>query len=129
MSVTYPNATKVARMNAVVTAIGASGKLKLFAADGTTLLATFTLAATAGTVAGAGVLTLSDANGATAGILNTTASAAGTAAKASITTSGDVDVISNTLTVGTSGTDIILDNNVLTLGQAITINSATITHA
>ena len=129
MSVTYPNATKVARMNAVVTAIGASGKLKLFAADGTTLLATFTLAATAGTVAGAGVLTLSDANGATAGILNTTASAAGTAAKASITTSADVDVISNTLTVGTSGTDIILDNNVLTNGQAITINSATITHA
>lgn len=129
MSVTYPNATKVARMNAVVTAIGASGKLKLFAADGTTLLATFTLAATAGTVAGAGVLTLSDANGATAGILNTTASAAGTAAKASITTSADVDVISNTLTVGTTGTDIILDNNVLTSGQAITINSATITHA
>lgn len=129
MSVTYTNAAKVARMNAIVTAIGASGKLKLFAADGTTLLATFTLAATAGTVAGAGVLTLSDANGGTAGILNTTASAAGTAAKASITTSADVDVLTNTLTVGTSGTDIVLDNNVLTSGQAITINSGTITHA
>jgi len=129
MSVTYPNATKVARMNAVVTAIGASGKLKFFAADGTTLLATFTLAAIAGTVAGAGVLTLSDQNGASAGILNTTASAAGTAARASITTSADVDVISNTLTVGTSGTDIIVDNNVLTFGQAITITSGTITHA
>lgn len=127
MAVTYPNATKVARMNAVVTTIGASGKLKLFtAADA--LLATFTLAATAGTVAGAGVLTFSDANGATAGILNTTASAAGTAAKASITTSADVDVITG-LTVGTTGTDLILDNNVLTNGQAITINSATITHA
>jgi len=129
MSVTYTTAVKVSRMNAVVTAIGASGKLKLFAADGVTLLATFTLAATAGTVAGAGVLTLSDANGATAGILNTTASAAGTATKASITTSADVDVLTNTLTVGTAGTDIILDNNVFTLGQAITINSATITHA
>ena len=129
MAVTYPNATKVARMNAVVTAIGASGKLKLFASDGTTLLATFTLAATAGTVGGAGVLTLSDQNGGTAGILNTTASAAGTAAKASITTSADVDVITNALTVGTSGTDIILDNNVLTSGQAVTINTGTITHA
>ncbi len=129
MSVTYTNAAKVARMNAVVTAIGSSGKLKLFASDGTTLLATFTLAATAGTVAGAGVLTLSDANGGTAGILNTTASAAGTAAKASITTSADVDILTNTLTVGTSGTDIVLDNNVLTFGQAITINSGTITHA
>lgn len=129
MSVTYPDATKVVRMTAIITAIGTSGKLKLFASDGTTLLATFTLAATAGTVAGAGVLTLSDQNGGTAGILNTTASAAGTAAKASITTSADVVVVSNTLTVGTSGTDIVLDNNILTLGQAITITSGTITHA
>lgn len=126
MSVIYSTATKTARMNAVITTIGASGKLKLFtAAD--VLLATFTLAATAGTATGA-VLTLSDANGATAGILNTTASAAGTAAKASVTTSADVDVITG-LTVGTSGTDLILDNNVLASGQAITINSATFTHA
>ena len=129
MSVTYPNATKVARMTAVVTALGAAGKLKLLAADGTTVLATFTLAATAGTVGGAGVLTMSDANGGTAGILNTTASAAGTATKAQLTTSADVDVISNTLTVGLSATDVILDNNVFTLGQAITINSAVFTHA
>ena len=128
MSITYAAATKTARMNAVVTAIGASGKLKLFAADGTTLLATFTLAATAGTVSGS-VLTFSDQNGATTGILNTTASAAGTAAKASITTSADVDVLTNTLTVGTTGTDLILDNNVLTLGQAITILTGTLTHA
>lgn len=126
MSVIYSAATKTARMNAVVTTIGASGKLKLFtAADA--LLATFPLAATAGTVSGS-VLTLSDANGATAGILNTTASAAGTAAKASVTTSADADVITG-LTVGTSGTDLILDNNVLASGQAITINSATFTHA
>lgn len=126
MAVIYSAATKTARMNAVVTAIGASGKLKLFtAAD--VLLATFPLAATAGTVAGS-VLTLSDANGATSGIMNTTASAAGTAAKASITTSADVDVVTG-LTVGTTGADLILDNNVLAVGQAITINSATITHA
>jgi hypothetical protein len=129
MSVVYANATKVSRMTAVVTDLGASGKLKLYAADGTTLLATFTLAATAGAVAGAGVLTLNDANGAAPGILNTTASAAGTAAKASLTTSADVVVVTNVLTVGTSGTDIILDNNVFTLGQNIQINSGTITHA
>lgn len=128
MSVTYTNAVKVARMNAVVTAIGTSGKLKLWSAADA-LLATFTLAATAGTTGGAGVLTLSDANGATAGVLNTTASAAGTATKASITTSADVDIVPNTLTVGTSGADIILDNSVFTSGQAITINSGTITHA
>ena len=126
MSVIYSAATKTARMNAVVTTIGASGKLKLFtAADA--LLATFPLAATAGTASGS-VLTLSDANGATAGILNTTASAAGTAAKASITTSADVDVVTG-LTVGTSATDLVMDNNILANGQAVTINSATLTHA
>ena len=128
MSIVYAAAIKTTRMTDIVTAIGASGKLKLWAADGTTLLATFTLAATAGTVSGS-VLTFSDANGATAGILNTTASAAGTATKASITTSADVDVGTNALTVGTTGTDIVLDNNVFTLSQAITINSGTLTHA
>ncbi len=127
MPVTYPNATKVARMNAVVTALGTAGRLKLFT-TGDVLLATFTLANPAGTVGGAGVLTLSDANGGTAGILNTTASAGGTATKATLTTSADVDVITG-LTVGTSAADLILDNNVLTLSQAITINSAVITHA
>lgn len=126
MSVIYSTATKTARMTAVVATIGTSGKLKLFSAADA-LLATFTLASTAGTVSGA-VLTLSDANGGSDGILSTTASAAGTATKASITTSGDVDVITG-LTVGTSSTDLVLDNNVLASGQAITINSATITHA
>lgn len=127
MSVIYTNATKVARMTAVVTAIGGAGKLKLFtAAD--VLLATFSLAATPGTVAGAGVLTFADANGATVGILNTAAVAGGTATKASITTGADVDVITG-LTVGTSATDLVLDNNVLANLQAVTINSAVITHA
>ena len=127
MAVVYPNAIKVARMNAVVTAIGTAGKLKLFA-SGPSLVATFVLAATAGTVTGAGVLTISDANGAAAGILNTTASAAGVAITATITTSADVDVITG-LTAGTSGTDIVLDNNNFTLNQAVTMNTGTITHA
>lgn len=126
MTVTYTTAVKNARLDAVVTAIGANGKLKLFtAADA--LLATFTLAAIAGTVS-SGVLTFSDANGGTAGILNTTASGAGTATKAGITTSADVDIVTG-LTVGTAATDLIMDNNVLAISQAVTVNSATITHA
>lgn len=126
MTVIYSTATKTARMTAVVTTIGTSGKLKLFtSADA--LLATFTLASTAGTVTN-GVLTFSDQNGATAGILNTTASGAGTATKATVTTSADVDVITG-LTVGTSGADVNMDNNVLTIGQAITANSGTISHS
>lgn len=127
MAVIYTNAVKNARMTAVVAEIGASGKLKFWtAADA--LLATFPLAATAGTVAGAGVLTFSDANGGTAGVLNTTAVAGGTATKCTVTTSADVDVITG-LTVGISGADVNLDNNVLANLQAVTINSAVITHA
>lgn len=126
MSVIYATPAKTARMNGVVTAIGTNGKLKLFtAADA--LLATFTLASTAGTVSDT-VLTFSDQNGATPGILNTTASGAGIAAKATITTSADADVITG-LTVGTSGADLILDNTNIAISQAITINSASITHA
>jgi hypothetical protein len=102
MAVTYPNATKVARMNAVVTQIGASGKIKfLTAADA--LLVSFTLAATAGTVGGAGVLTFSDNNAAAAGILNANAGAGGRLAKATVETSADVPVITG-LTVGLTST-------------------------
>ena len=127
MPVTYTTPVKSARMAAVVSAIGASGKLKLWSASDA-LLATFTLDAVAGTVSGL-VLTISDANGASSGILNTTASATGTAAKASITTSADVDVLTNTLTVGTSGTDVVIDNPAFVAGQSVTINVGTITHA
>lgn len=126
MPVIYDDATKAARMTAVVTRIGASGKFKLLSSTDQ-ILATFPLAATAGTVVGP-VLTYSDANGATAGILNTTAAIAGTATKAIVTTSDDVTIVSG-FTVGTSGTDVILDNPTFTVGQAITINSATQTHA
>jgi hypothetical protein len=60
--------------------------------------------------------------------LNTNAAAAGTATYAEVTTSADVPKVTG-LTVGTSGTDFVMDNNVLTAGQAVTVNSATITHA
>ena len=129
MAVNYTTAVKQSRMAAVVTAIGTSGLLKLFASDGTTLLATFTLAAIAGnTSTTPGTLILNDQNGATTGILNTTALFSGTATLAKIQTSGSVDIITG-LTVGTSGADLNLDNNVLTISQAITITTGTITHA
>ena len=120
MSVIYSAAAKTARMNAVVTAIGASGKLKI-KTSGDVVLATIPLAATAGTVSGA-VLTLS------APISDTAADGTGTAAKATITTSGDVDVITG-LTVSTTGADINLDSVSITTGQTVTITTGTITHA
>ncbi len=51
-----------------------------------------------------------------------------TAAAARIRDSNSTDIITG-LTVGTSATDIILDNTSINTGQTVTINSATITHA
>lgn len=126
MAVTYSTAVKTARMEAVVAAIGTSGKL-VFMTSADAVVCTFTLAATAGTVT-AGVLTFSDANGGTAGILNTTGSADGVVAKAKITTSADVDIITG-FTVGTSSADFIIDNTNVAVGQSVTVTSASITHA
>lgn len=126
MSVTYSTAVKTARMEAVVAAIGTSGKL-VFMTSADAVVCTFTLAATAGTVT-AGVLTFSDANGGTAGILNTVGTANGVVAKAKVTTAADADVITG-FTVGTSATDFIIDNTNVAVGQAVTITSASITHA
>lgn len=126
MPVVYSTATKTARLQAVVAQIGANGKFKLRSASDV-LLASFTLAATAGTVSG-DLLTFSDANGATDGIFNTTALADGVATKAEITTSADVTVISG-LTVGKSGTDVIIVNDNLAVGQEVRVTSAAIQHA
>lgn len=126
MAVTYSTAVKTARMEAVVAAIGTSGKL-VFMTSADAVVCTFTLAATAGTVT-AGVLTFSDANGGTAGILNTTGSANGVVAKAKITTSADVNIITG-FTVGTSSADFIIDNTNVAVGQSVTVTSASITHA
>lgn len=122
MALTYVTATKTSRMNAVVTDIGASGKLEIGTAGMATILATINLNATAGTVTN-GVLSLS-------GFPKTVAaSATGVAAAARIRTGANADVITG-LTVGTSGTDIVLDNTSINSGQNVTINATpTITHA
>lgn len=121
MSVVYTTALKNTRLDAVVTAIGASGKLEIGTTGMGTVLATITLDATAGTTSG-GVLTLSGFPKS-----DSSADATGTAAAARIRTSANADVVTG-LTVGTSGTDIVLDSVSITSGQQVTINSATITH-
>lgn len=124
MSVTYPTALKTIRMQAVRDAIDAgsgAGKLEIGTAGMALVLATITLADPASTVSGA-VLTL-------AGMpkSDTSADASGTAAAARIRDSDNNDVVTG-LTVGTSGTDIILDSVSITAGQTVTITSGTITH-
>jgi hypothetical protein len=119
-AVTYSTTVKNTRMQAVVDAIGTAGKVEIGTAGMSTVLAVLPLANPAGAVSN-GVLTF------TCPCTDTSADASGTAAAARVRTSGDVDIITG-LTVGTSGTDITLNNTSITSGQQVTLNSFTITH-
>jgi hypothetical protein len=122
MAVTYTTAVKNARLDAVVSQIGATGVLEIGTTGMASILASITLNSTAGTSA-SGVLTFSGFP------KNSTAGATGTAAAARIrTATGGTDIVTG-LTVGTSGSDINLNSTSITSGGTVTISSATITHA
>jgi hypothetical protein len=121
MAVNYTTAVKNARLDAVVTQIGSGGKLEIGTAGMATVLATFTLESTAGTSSG-GVLTFSGFP------KQDGADASGTAAAARIRKSDNTDIVTG-LTVGTSASDIILDNTNIATTQVVIIQSAAITHA
>ena len=120
MAVTYNTAVKTSRMTATMTYFSNGTIEILTAADG--VLVTFGLGAPAGSVTG-NVWTLTPLDAGTVA-----ATAAGTANKAQIKNSGGSAHITG-LTVGTSGTDVILDNLVIANGQNVTLSTATITHA
>ena len=123
MAIIYTIAVKNARLNAVTTAIGTTGVLEIGTTAMGTVLATIPLANPAAPAASGGVLTFTMPQS------DTAADATGTAAAARIrTASGGTDIVTG-FTVGTSASDIILDSVNITLGQTVTINSATITHA
>lgn len=127
MAVTYTNAVKQSRMNAVTTAAGTTAVLEIGTTGMGTVLATIALGnPIAGAATGAGVLTL-------AGFprSDTSADATGTAAAARIrTASGGTDIITGlTVTLAGGGGDVILDSLSITAGQTVTMNSAVFTHA
>lgn len=124
MAITYSTATKTARMQAVADRIdlgAGAGVLKIGTTGMGTTLASIALSDPCGTVSGL-VLTFTTPRS------NTSADATGTAAEARIEDSTGTAVITG-LTVGTSGTDIVLDSTSITTGQTVTITSATITHS
>lgn len=124
MAVTYPTAVKNARLDAVATAIGATGVLEIGTTGMGTVLATIALGNPAAAAASGGVLTFSGFPRS-----DSAADATGTAAAARIrTATGGTDIVTG-LTVGTTGSDINLDSVSITAGQTVTINSMTITHA
>ena len=121
--ITYSAAVKTTRMTAVLNAIdagGAAGVINIYTAAYAGLLVAINLDFPCGTVAGA-VLTFD-------GLPNSgIATGNGAAAIARITTSAGV-VIADGLTVGLAGTDIIIDNTNIAVGQTVNLNTGSITH-
>ena len=124
MSIIYTSTLKDTRMTSVVTAVGTSGFLVIgdgtLASPATGILAKIPLAATAGTVT-TGVLTLSGLP------LSVSATGTGTASKAQLWTSANAAIVTG-MTVGTSGTDIVLGTASINSGNTVTITAAAITH-
>lgn len=124
MAVTYSNTVKDNRMTQVLNAIdggAGAGYIEICTAAYASVLATITLSDPCGTV-GSQALTLTMPKS------DTNADATGTAAIARIKDSNGTVIVSG-LTVGTSGTDIILSSVAVTAGDTVTLNSAVITHA
>lgn len=124
MAIVYSTTVKNTRLAAVVTALGSTATLAIgtsgLAGGAGGLLVNVPLANPAATVAG-GVLTL-------AGVPRTaTAVGTGVAAKAELR-DGAGTVIASGLTVGTSGTDIIINAIDVSAGQTVQVTVGTITH-
>lgn len=118
-----------AGLDAITTAIGSNGKLRIYsgtkpanvaaALSGNTLLADLALSATAAGAASGGVLTF---NAITA---DSSADNTGTATFFSVTKSDNTRIIDGT--VGTSGADMTIDNTSINAGQQVTCSSFVIT--
>lgn len=121
----YSTAMKTLRMQATADGIDAgvsNGTLEIGTAGMAAVLATFDLTEPCGTVSG-DTLTLDfDPD------LSAVASGSGTAAAAQIK-DGDGNVVVSGLTVGTSGTDVVLDSTSITSGQTVTLATGAIQHA
>lgn len=123
MAINYVTALKNTRMTAVRDAIDAgagAGKINIYNAGYTNLLVSIALADPSGTIA-AGALSLSGMPKSGTGVF------AGNAAIARIYDSADT-LVADGLTVGTVGTDIIIDNVNIAVGQNVNITAGTITH-
>lgn len=128
MTIGMSTALRNARLDAITTAAGANAKLRLYSgsrpATGgtvTTLLAELTCGATFAPAASGGVLTLNSITG------DSSADASGTATWARLVTSGNTFVMD--MDVGTSGSDLNMNSNVISAGAAVSITGATLTEA
>lgn len=126
MALAYSTSLRNTRMDAITTAIGSSGLLRIYdgsrpASGGTatTLLAELALSTTAAPGASGGVLTFSSIT------QDSSADATGTATWFRIVTSGGTFVIDGS--VSTSGSDLNLTTTSITSGQPVQVTSCVIT--
>lgn len=128
MALALSTTLRNARLDAITTAVGASGLVRIY--DGTrpasggaatTLLAELTCSATFAAAASGGVLTVN------AVTQDSSANATGTATWFRVVTSGGTFVIDGS--VGTSGSDLNLNTTSIVTGAAVSITSFTITEA
>jgi hypothetical protein len=129
MAASYTTAVRNARLDAITTAVGSSGLLRIY--DGTrpasanvavssqTLLAELTCSATFAPAAASGVLT---ANAITE---DSSANATGTASWARLTTSGGTAVAD--LSVATSGAEVTINTTAIVATRAVQCSSLVIT--
>lgn len=125
MAASYRASLKATRMQAVLDDIdnnASAAKLSIWSAAFATKLAEITLAKPSFSRSAA-VLTMLGVP-----LSDTSADATGTAAVARITDGAGTTIV-DSLTVGTSATDIVLNSTSLTAGQTVTITAGTITHA
>lgn len=127
MSVVYSQTLKHTRMNSVLSALDAvtaAPTIQIADSTGftnaTDILVTITFAAVSATVA-SDVLTFASLP------VSNTAAFTGTATQARIL-DGSGNVVISGLTVGTSGTNIVLNTTSITAGQLVRIDTGTITH-
>jgi hypothetical protein len=123
VTVTYANTLKDTRMTAVITAVdagGSAGTMEIGTAGFAAVLGAITLQRPSFTEASQTITV--------AGVpLSATAGNSGTAAAARIKDSAGNIIVSG-LTVGTSGTDVIISNTTVASGQQLTLTAGTITH-
>ena len=123
MSFQLGTLTRNARLNAITTELGSTATLVIYsgaeaancaASSPSGVLATISLPSTPFAAASAGAMALS-------GTWSVAASASGTAASFRVFDSSSVCQMQGT--VGTSGTDMILDNTSINSGQTVTITT------
>jgi len=126
MALALSTTVRNAQMDAITTAIGSNGLLRIYdgsrpasGGSATTLLAELALSATAAPGASSGVLTLSAITN------DSSANATGTATWFRVVTSGGTFVIDGN--VGTSGSDLNLNTTSLVAGGPVAVSSFVIT--